>query len=287
MRALCKRNLKIYFSNSVTVFFSLLGALIVFGLYLLFLRKNMVTQFDRLTDGPIIADFWVLGGILATTSVTTSFTALSQFIKDKAENKFMDFIITDKKASHLLSGYFLSGLIISFCMQVAVLIFCLVYFQFQKNSQFTFMMGLRALGIILLSSLNVLNVTALNLIICTFIKTESTLRTINSILGAISGFMCTAYLPIGSFSGFTEIIIKILPISYASSSFRRIFISPIITDMPHEQSVTLKEYLGIGYTWNDHITTATIDIIILVITTIFCLLVLSICVKKIAQVSLS
>ena len=57
--------------------------------------------------------------------------------------------------------------------------------------------------------------------------------------------------------------------------------------MPHEQLLTLKEYLGIGYIWNDHITTATMDIIILVITTIFCLLVLSLCGKKIAQVSLS
>ncbi|NTM33484.1 ABC transporter permease [Enterococcus faecium] len=283
MRALCKRNLKIYFSNSVTVFFSLLGALIVFGLYLLFLRKNMVTQFDRLTDGPIIADFWVLGGILATTSLTTSFTALSQFIKDKAENKFMDFIITDKNASHLLIGYFLRGIIISFCMHVAVLILCLVYFQFQENCQFTVIMWLKALGISLLSSFNL---TVINLIVCTLINTESTLHTISSILGAISGFMCTAYLPIGSFSGFTEIIIKILPISYASSSFRRIFISPIITNMPHEQLLILKEYLGIGYIWNDHLTTAITDIIILTITTIFCLLVLSLYGKKIAKVSM-
>lgn len=284
MRALCKRNLKIYFSNSVTVFFSLLGALIVFGLYLLFLRKNMVTQFDMLTDGPIIADFWVLGGILATTSLTTSFTALSQFIKDKAENKFMDFIITDKKTSNLLSGYFLSGLIISFCMQLAVLILCLVYFYFQENIQFTFMMGLKALWIILLSSLNA---TVINLIVCIFIKTESTLRTISTILGAISGFICTAYLPIGSFDGFTETIIKILPISYASSSFRRVFISPIITNLPDEQLLTLKEYLGIGYTWNDNLTTTSTDISILIITTIFCLLILSLCDKKIAQVSIS
>lgn len=284
MNALCKRNLKIYFSNSIAVFFSLLGALIVFGLYLLFLRKNMVTQFDRLTDGPIISDFWVLGGLLATTSITTSFAAVSQFVKDKAENKFMDFIITGKKASHLLSGYFLSGVIISFCMQVVVLILCLVYFQFQENNQFTFMMGLKAVGIILLSSLNA---TAINLIICTFIKTESTLLTINNILGAISGFMCTAYLPIGSFSGFTEIIIKILPISYASSSFRRIFISPIITDMPHEQLLTLKEYLGIGYTWNNHISTSDTDIIVLITSSVFCLLILYLCGKKIAQLSLS
>lgn len=255
MIALCKRNLKIYFSNSMTVFFSLLGALIAFGLYLLFLRKNMLTQFDSLLDGPVIADFWVLGGILATTSLTTSFTVLGQFIKDKAENKFMDFIITDKKASHLLIGYFLSGFIISFLMQIAVLILCLSYFYFHENSQFTFMMGLKTLKIIVLSSLNA---TAVNLILCTFIKTENTLRTISSILGAVSGFMCTAYLPIGSFSGFTETIIKILPISYASSSFRRIFLSPLFTSIPSDQVTSLKEHLGVGYIWDGYLTSAAI-----------------------------
>lgn len=244
----------------------------------------MITQFDNLTDGPIIADFWVLGGILATTSLTTSFTALGQLVKDKAENKFMDFSITDKKGSHLLLGYFLSGLIISFFMQIAVLIFCLGYFYLQGNSQFTFMMGVKTLGIIALCSLNA---TTINLVICTFIKTESTLNTISSILGAVSGFMCTAYLPIGSFSGFTETIIKILPISYASSSFRRIFIYPIILDMPSNQLLKIQKYLGIGYTWSGQLTTATVEISILIVTTIFSLLLLLLCSKKIVSVSIS
>ena len=284
MIALCKRNLKIYFSNSATVFFSLLGALIVFGLYLLFLRKNMVTQFASLTDGPRIADYWVLGGILATTSLTTSFTTLSQLVKDKAENKLMDFIITDTNASQLVIGYFLSGVLISCCMQLTVFIFCLGYFYFQANSPISLLSCLQTLGLIVLSGLNA---TAFNLIVCLFIKTESTLRTIGNILGAIAGFMCTAYLPIGSFSGATQTVIKILPISYVSSSFRRLFISSSIHWLPHEKTQELKAYLGIGYLFKGQLTTATMDISVLLITTIFCLLAIALCNKKIAQVTMS
>lgn len=39
MVAMTKRNLKLYFSNKMSVFFSLLGALIAFGLYIIFLQK--------------------------------------------------------------------------------------------------------------------------------------------------------------------------------------------------------------------------------------------------------
>lgn len=284
MIALCKRNLKIYFSNGATVFFSLLGALIVFGLYLLFLRKNMVAQFASLADGDVIADFWVLGGILATTSLTTSFTVLGQFVKDKAENKFMDFIITDNSASQLVIGYFFSGVIISCCMQLTVFVFCLGYFYFQGNSSISLGLCLKVLGLILLSAFNA---TAFNLLVCLFIKTESTLRTIGSILGAVAGFMCTAYLPIGAFNSTTKTIIKILPISYVASSFRRLFISPVIDWFPHEKLLSLKEYLGIGYLWKGQLTTANVDISVLLITTIFCLLAIALCNKKIAQVTMS
>ncbi len=40
MVAMTKRNLKLYFSNKMSVFFSMLGALIAFGLYIIFLQKK-------------------------------------------------------------------------------------------------------------------------------------------------------------------------------------------------------------------------------------------------------
>ena len=41
MFTMAKRNLRLYFHNKATVFFSLMGAWIAFGLYLIFLQKNM------------------------------------------------------------------------------------------------------------------------------------------------------------------------------------------------------------------------------------------------------
>ena len=41
MWAMTKRNLKLYFSNKASVYFSLLGALIAFIIYVIYLRKDM------------------------------------------------------------------------------------------------------------------------------------------------------------------------------------------------------------------------------------------------------
>lgn len=280
MIAICKRNLKLYFSNKATVFFSLLGAFIVFGLYLLFLRKNMLTQFKRLDNGATIADFWVLGGLLATTSITTSFTALGQLLKDKAENKFMDFVITGQRIFDLLLGYFLSAFVIACLMQCTVLIVCLSYFYLQDDYYFTMQMVLKIIGIIVLSALSA---TAINLVICCFIQRESTLRTISSILGALAGFMCTAYLPIGSFSGLALTFIKLLPASYASSSFRRVLLLPLLQDQPTGTLTSLKEYLGIGYLWHSQLTSTSIDLTVLIFTTLLCFTVLFLGYKKIKK----
>lgn len=284
MIAICKRNLKLYFSNKATVFFSLLGALIAFGLYLLFLRKNMVAQFNQLENGAAVADFWVLGGLLATTSITTSFTALGQLIKDKAENKFMDFVITGKKIVALIFGYFLSAFIIAVLMQSVVLIVCLSYFYLQDHYYFTIEIALKLAGIILLSALNA---TAINLVVCSFIQSDSTLRTISSLLAALAGFMCTAYLPVGSFSGPALTILKLLPASYVSSSFRRILLLPLLQSQPKDDLTSLKEYLGIGYRWHTQLTGASLDLSVLILSTLLCFTVLFLCYKKIKQVRLA
>lgn len=265
MKVLCERNLKIYFANGVNVFLSLLGALIVLGLYVLFLRKNMLAQLTEFTNGALIADFWLLGGMLVTTSLTTSLAVLGQLVKDRTENKLFDLVITDRKLTEILLGYFLSGFIISFLMQLAVLGFCLVYFQMENQINFNWKILGQIIGLISLSSLNA---TTFNLLICMLIKTESTLRTFSSILGAVSGFICTAYLPIGSFSTTTALFIKMLPISYAASSLRTVLVEPYLDTLSVAQLTYLKEYLGLRYMWGDQFISLTTDIFILFLTAI-------------------
>ena len=50
MLALLKRNFILYFRNRSGVFFSLLGALISFLLYIIFLQKNLTDAWSQLPD---------------------------------------------------------------------------------------------------------------------------------------------------------------------------------------------------------------------------------------------
>jgi len=65
--AMIKRNLLLYFRDRSGVFFSLLGALISFILYLVFLKQNMLTSWQRVPHAKLLLDTWLIGGTLAIT----------------------------------------------------------------------------------------------------------------------------------------------------------------------------------------------------------------------------
>ena len=56
MLALLKRNFTLYFRNRSGVFFSLLGALISFLLYIIFLQKNLTDAWSQLPDKTSLQD---------------------------------------------------------------------------------------------------------------------------------------------------------------------------------------------------------------------------------------
>lgn len=107
MKAITKRNMLIYFKNRTNILFSLMGSLIVFVLYLVFIRQNMLKQVENLSNGSILMDMWMTGALLTVTAWTTSFSTLGQLIKDKTSNKFMDFKMTETSSYKLILGYFL------------------------------------------------------------------------------------------------------------------------------------------------------------------------------------
>lgn len=284
MIAIVKRNCKIYFNNRTNVLFSLLGSLIVFGLYVLFLRKNTISQVEQLKNGALLIDMWLLGGILSVTALTTSLSILGQMIRDKAQNKFMDFSITDTTPFALLVGYFLSAVIISIMMQIAVFVICLAYFAKQETLMLSTDLIIK---VVILMVLSALTATSFNLVLLSFVKNEETLRTLGNIFGALSGFLCTAYIPVGNFSGTALTIIKIFPMSYASSSFRRTLIAPILNDFSSAESEALKKSLGVGYLWHNQLSTAQFELIFLGLTILISLVIIGLLSRKILRVTLA
>ena len=129
MLALLKRDFLLYFRNRSGVFFSLLGALISFLLYIIFLQKNLMDAWSQLPDNKSLLNNWLMGGTLAVTGITTSFTALSQMVQDRENQVDQDLFLTDLGSWGLQLSYLISSLIISFVMQAFMLIVMSLYFQ--------------------------------------------------------------------------------------------------------------------------------------------------------------
>ena len=109
MLALLKRNFLLYFRNRLGVFFSLLGALISFVLYIIFLQKNLTDAWAQLPNrGPVLNN-WLMSGTLAVTGITTSLAALTQSVKDREHQVDQDLYLSDQGKWRLPSFYFVKG----------------------------------------------------------------------------------------------------------------------------------------------------------------------------------
>lgn len=116
MLALLKRNFILYFRNRSGAFFSLLGALISFLLYIIFLQKNLTDSWSQLPNSTNLLNNWLMGGTLAVTGMTTSFTALKQMVQDRENQVDQDLFLTDLGNWGLQASYLISSIVISFVM---------------------------------------------------------------------------------------------------------------------------------------------------------------------------
>ena len=123
MLALLKRNFLLYFRNRSGVFFSLLGALISFVLYIIFLQKNLTDAWAQLPNSGPVLNNWLMSGTLAVTGITTSLAALTQLVKDRERQVDQDLYLSDQGKWRLPFLFLTSAIIISFFFQA---LFCVL-----------------------------------------------------------------------------------------------------------------------------------------------------------------
>ena len=78
------RNLKLFFRDRAAVFFSLLAVLIIIGLYVLFLGDMVAGDLTGVPGGRFLMDSWIMAGLLAVTSVTTTMGAVGVVVDDRS-----------------------------------------------------------------------------------------------------------------------------------------------------------------------------------------------------------
>lgn len=271
-----KRNLKLFFRDKSTVFFSLLAVLIVIGLYAFFLGDQLVNGFDdvngvKVEGAKFLMDSWLIAGILAVTSISTTLGAFGVIVDDKVKKIDKDFRCSPISRSSIAGGYIISSFVVGVIMSVIAFAVGELYIVASGGEILPFDSILKVLGMILIT---VLAGSSMMFFVVSFFKSTNAFATASTVIGTLIGFITGIYLPIGSMPDSVAMIVKIFPISHAASVFRKIFM-----EVPLEQSfesipkpfydsaiTTINDELGVNFTigsWE----VSTLDSILILIAT--------------------
>jgi multidrug/hemolysin transport system permease protein len=260
---LIKRNLKLYFRDKTSVFFSLLGVFIIIGLYVIFLGDMMIgyiTDEVGTYSGPLVTS-WIMAGVISVTTITTCNGAFGIMVEDTALKKLRDFKVSPIKRWQLVLSYVISAMIVGTIMSSLTLILSELYIYIEGGSILSFSAMFKVLGLILLS---VFSSSAFIFLIMSFIQSQNAFGTASSIIGTLIGFLMGIYIPIGNLPSGVQTMIKIFPLSHSGVLLRKVMINEVVDleYLPEE----FKILLGISYKVNGEFLSNMIHIAYLLVS---------------------
>ncbi len=248
MRSLIKRNLLIFFRDKASVFFSLLGVIVIIGLYILFLGNMMVKNLEDIPGIRFLMDSWIMAGLLAVTPVTTSLGAMGTIIEDKKSSTYNDFAASPVKRSTIAGGYIISGFLISLIMTFLTFLLAEVYIVMYGGQLLTAGAALKVTGLIIFdaaaSSITMFYLT-------TWFKSANAFSAASTVIGTLIGFLTGIYIPVGSLPAPVQTVVKLFPPSHAAVLLRQVMMeqaeAAAFTGAPHEVPEAFRLELGVAF----------------------------------------
>ncbi|WNF38318.1 ABC transporter permease [Bacillaceae bacterium IKA-2] len=268
MITIAARNLKLFFRDKTTVFFSLLGVIIIIGLYVLFLGDMLISGMDEIENARFLLDSWIMAGLLAVTSITTTMGAFGIMVDDRANKIIKDFSSSPIKNRNLAGGYIVSAFVIGVIISLIALVFAEVYIVSNGGQFLSFLALMKVLGLILLS---VLSSSSMVFFMVSFFKSQNAFATASTVIGTLIGFLTGIYIPIGSLPDTVQLAIKIFPVSHAGSLFRQVMMAEpmevAFKDAPTESIENFNQSMGVVFNFGGYTTTMLTSVVILLATT--------------------
>lgn len=234
MRYLTLRNIKLYFKDKMTFLVSLITPLILLVLFIAFLKStyedsilSIIKGFDL--DQSLIDAFtggWLFSSVLATSCITVAFCS-GMMVIDKINRANIDFMVSPVKKSTLQLSYVLANLFSTFIITFVLLIVGLIYLAC-VGFYITFVdILLIVFGIIITSLFG----TILANIIWTFSHSQGVVSGVCTLVSALYGFICGAYMPIRTMGQGMQYFVSLLPGTYATVLFRQGFLNSVLNRM--------------------------------------------------------
>lgn len=234
MSYLTLRNIKLYFKDKMTFLVSLITPLILLVLFIAFLKStyedsilSIIQGFDldqSLIDA--LTGGWLFSSVLATSCITIAFCS-GMMVIDKINRANIDFMVSPVKKSTLQLSYVLANLFSTFIITFVLLIVGLIYLAC-VGFYITFVdILLIVFGIIITSLFG----TILANIIWTFTHSQGVVSGVCTLVSALYGFICGAYMPISTMGQGMQYFVSLLPGTYATVLFRQGFLNSVLNRM--------------------------------------------------------
>jgi len=260
-----KRNLLVFFKDKASVFFSLLSVFIIIGMYALFLGDVWTSGMTDIVGARNLMDCWIVAGLIAVTSVTTTMGAFGTMVEDKTKKIIKDIHSSPIPRVNIAGGYILSAFVIGVIMCVVALVLCQLYLLSGGGTLFSGIQLLKIFGLILLSTFSN---TALVLFFVSFFQSNNAFSIASTIVGTIIGFMTGIYIPIGQLPAGVQTVIKLFPPSHSALLLRQVIMEDAIktsfAGAPVEMAEGIKEMLGVTFKVGDSTVTPLVSMAILV-----------------------
>ena len=240
LRALIRRNVKLYFKDKGMFFTSLITPLILLVLYGTFLSNVYEDSFrsaleaagasvpDKLIGGCVGGE--LASSLLAVCCITVAFCSNFLMVQDKVGGARRDLTVAPVGRGTLALGYYIANLISTLLVCYSAVGLCLIYV-----SRVGWFLSAQDILLILLDVLLlVLFGSALSSVINVFIRSQGQMSAVGTIVSAGYGFLCGAYMPISQFSDGLQKLISLLPGTYGTSLLRNHWLGGTFAEMARQ-----------------------------------------------------
>ena len=229
------RNLKVYGKDRIALLLSFLTQMIIFGLFLLFIKLSIVNEItdslgelkDALGKADIeaIVNSWLVAGIAGTSVVTASLNALTVMVHDKMDRIEYDCKATSVRGRTVVFSYFSGATLSAFITSALLLTIGLAYIAVTGGFFFSAADIAALYATVMLGSVSGAMVLML---FVSFFKKDSTLSAFNILISVAIGFAVGAYMPISQFNENVQTVVNLIPGSQITSLLRSTLMQPAI-----------------------------------------------------------
>jgi len=228
---LVRRNLRGYWRDPMTVFFSVLGPLILFILFVIFYRdqvSNLIVNTisgATLDDAHTLCDEWLFASVTAMATFTSSVGLLTGFVDDRSTGRFSDYLVAPVRRWQLTVGYVMSSLIVSVVLSSLIVVLGQGWALAYREPLLSGSQDLRIIGGVVVACLFF---SAFNTLVVTFTATQGSFGGYFIIMGTAMGFLAFCYVPPASLPDGVNSFLSVLPFAQVAALLRTPAMEPAI-----------------------------------------------------------